>query len=329
MSALDLDAILDLWRLPRPRAYSPTEGGYQNITRFVSCAAGEYVLRVYTNVADAGQQRFEHELLRRLAGAGLSFEVPRPLASDDGDTLRTVDGRLAALFARIGGDPLPKDGGAYLSVAAAALAELDSAMGELPGFDHHPPAFDGDPSRMHPLVTDLEEAARDEAFRLERSDDLADALIFATELAAPAYKSLPQQVTYGDFAFGNTLVRDGRIAGLLDFEHSGIDVRAMDLAVALYRFPAHADALGECDRFGRAYSAVLRLDPSELAAVPALLRLRAAISFAHWVGRFRAGLATPDDVRPRAGRALFTSAWVDANGEALVRNALGWIGERV
>src|SRR5439155_258826 len=123
--------------------------GYQNITRFVSCAAGEYVLRVYTNVADAGQQRFEHELLRRLAGAGLSFEVPRPLASDDGDTLRTVDGRLAALFARIDADPLPKDGGAYLPVAAAALAELDAAMGELPGFDHHPPAFDGDPSRMH------------------------------------------------------------------------------------------------------------------------------------------------------------------------------------
>src|SRR5207245_2093727 len=74
-----LDAILDLWRLPRPRAYSPTAGGYQNVTRFVSCAAGEYVLRVYTNVADAAHQRFEHELLRRLASAGLSFEVPRPL----------------------------------------------------------------------------------------------------------------------------------------------------------------------------------------------------------------------------------------------------------
>src|SRR5439155_20018629 len=93
--------------------------------------------------------------------------------------------------------------------------------------------------------------------------------------------------------------------------------------------PPRGQGLGECVRFGRASSAVLRLGPRELAAVPALLRLRAAMSFAHWVGRFRAGLATPDDVRPRGGRALFTSAWVDANGETLVRNALGWIGERV
>jgi homoserine kinase type II len=329
VSAADLDAICDRWDLPRPRSFAVTEAGYQNITRFLSCASGEYVLRVYTNVADAAHQRFEHELLRRLAGAGLSFEVPRPLPSDDGDTLRTVDGRLVALYPRIVGDPLPENGGGYQTRAAAALAELDHAMGELDQFDHRPPAFGGDPARMHPLVTDLDEAARDGDLRLDHADALGEALAFATDLAAPAYRSLPQQVTYGDFAFGNTLVRDGRITGLLDFEHSGIDVRAMDLAVALYRFPAYADALGEIDRFGRAYSAVLRLDPSELAALPALLRLRAAISFAHWVGRYRAGLAEADDVRPRAARALFTNEWVDANGEALVRSALSWVGERV
>lgn len=329
MSAPDLDAICDRWALPRPRTFAPTQAGYQNITRFVSCESGEYVLRVYTNVANAAHQRFEHELLGRLGAAGLSFEVPQPLPSDDGDTLQNVDGRLAALFARIDGEPLPKDGGGYQAQAAAALAELDRAMGVLDHFDHRPPTFGGDPARMHPLVTDLDEAARDGALRLDRADALGEALAFATDLAAPAYKSLPQQVTYGDFGFGNTLARDGRVTGLVDFEHSGVDVRAMDLAVALYRFPAYADALGECGRFGRAYSAVLPLDPSELAALPALLRLRAAVSFAHWVGRYRAGLASADDVRPRAARALFTTEWVEANGEALVRNALSWIGERV
>jgi Ser/Thr protein kinase RdoA (MazF antagonist) len=328
VSAPDLDRVLDLWRLPRPRAYAPALGGYQNITRFVSCPAGEFVVRVYTNVADAAPQRFEHELLLRLAGAGLSFAVPRPLPSDDGNTLRTVDERLAAVFARIEGDPLPKDGGGHVAAAAAALAELDRAMEGIARFDHAPPVFGGDPARMHPLVTDLEAAAHDRALALERPAVLARALLRATELATSAYASLPRQVTYGDFGFGNTLARDGRVTGLLDFEHAGVDVRAMDLAVALYRFPAHADAFGECERFGRAYSRVLALDPSELASLPALLRLRAAVSFAHWVGRYRAGLATADDVRPRAGRALFTNEWVEANGEALVRSALGWIGER-
>jgi Ser/Thr protein kinase RdoA (MazF antagonist) len=149
------------------------------------------------------------------------------------------------------------------------------------------------------------------------------------ELAPLLYASLPQQVTHGDFAFGNTLVRDGRVTGLLDFEHSGTDVRAMDLAVALYRFPPYADPLSECDSFGLAYSSVLPLDPTEIVALPALLELRAGLSLMHWVGRMRAGIATIEDVRPRAGRALFTHEWVRANGDELVRRAIGWIGERV
>ena len=85
-------------------------------------------------------------------------------------------------------------------------------------------------------------------------------------------------ITHGDFAFGNTLVRYGEVTGLLDFEHSGIDVRAMDLAVALYRFPAHEDSLGQCELFGRAYSSVLALDPAEVIALPALLNVRAGVS---------------------------------------------------
>jgi homoserine kinase type II len=326
---VELDVVCDAWQLPRPRTFVSPEGGYQNVTQFVSCAAGEFVLRLYTNVGDAASRRFEHELLQRLQAPALSFSVPRPVPSDDGDTLRLFEGRLAALFWRIPGVPLPKDGGSLFSQAAAALAELDRAMGQLDRFAHRPPLFGGDPARMHPLVTDLDDAVDDLAFSIARPEDLRRALWRAVELAAPVYSSLPHQVTHGDFAFGNTLERDGRITGMLDFEHSSIDVRAMDIAVALYRFPAYPDALAECERFGRAYCAVLPLDPAELTALPALLRLRAAVSFAHWVGRHRAGLATADDVRPRAGRALFTDEWVEANGEALVRSALGWIGERV
>lgn len=324
----DPDAILDAWRLPRPRVTARAEGGYQNTTLFVSCEDGEFVLRVYSNVDDPARQRFEHELLRRLASAELSFAVPRPLPSDDGDTLRVVGGRLAVLFARIPGETLAKDGGPYVGRAAAALAELDTALGALHEFDHRPPIFDGDVTRVHPLVDDLDEAVAESGLDLDRRGGLRRDLDRTAELAPLLYASLPQQITHGDFAFGNTLVCNGRIAALLDFEHSGVDVRAMDLAVALYRFPAHEDAFGGADAFGRAYSSVLPLDPTEIVALPALLELRAGLSLTHWVGRLRAGLATVEDVRPRADRALFTYDWVRANGDELVRRAIGWIGER-
>lgn len=324
-----MDAILDAWQLPRPRTVTKAEGGYQNTTLFVSCDGGEFVLRVYSNVVDPARQRFEHELLQKLASAELSFAVPRPLPSDDGDTLRVIDGRLAVLFARIPGETLPKDGGAYLGGAAAALAELDAALGPLHEFAHRPPAFDGDLTRVHPRVDDLEGAVSESGVDPSRSRALLRDLERTADVAPLLYSTLPQQITHGDFAFGNTLVRNGRIAGLLDFEHSGLDVRAMDLAVALYRFPAYDDALGQCDAFGRAYSSVLPLDPTEILGLPALLELRAGLTLVHWVGRLRAGLAAIDEVRPRAERAQFTYEWVRANGDQLVRRAIGWIGERV
>jgi len=325
----DVDAILDAWDLPRPRVTAKAEGGNQNTTLFVSCAVGEFVLRVYSNVVDPARQRFEHELLQKLASAELSFAVPRPLPSDDGDTLRVIDGRLAVLFARIPGETLAKDGGAYLGQAAAALAELDVALAALHEFEHRPPSFDADLTRIHALVDDPRDAVREAGLDLDRRDALMRDLDRTAELGPLLYASLPQQVTHGDFAFGNTLVRDGRVTGLLDFEHSGIDVRAMDLAVGLYRFPAYDDPLGECDAFGRAYSSVLPLDPTEILALPALLELRAGLTLIHWVGRMRAGLATLEDIRPRAERALFSYEWVRANGDELVRRAIGWIGERV
>jgi homoserine kinase type II len=325
----ETDDILDAWRLPRPRTVTPAKDGYQNATLFVRCAAGEYVLKIYSNTGERAHRRFEHELLGRLALAELPFAVPRPVRGADGDTLHVVDGQLAALFLLIEGEALPKDGGAYVARAAAALARLDVTLGELERFDNRPPRFDGDLRRVHPLVDDLDEAAAESGLDDARAETLRRILQRTSELATPLYASLPSQLIHGDFAFGNTLVKQGVIAGLVDFEHSGWDVRAMELAAALYRFPAHDDPLGESDRFGRAYCAVLPLDLTELGALPALLLVRSGVFVAHWVGRRRAGLADIDDVRPRAGRALFTAEWVTDNGEELVRRALGWIGERV
>ena len=325
----DIDALLDGWRLPRPRTVATAVQGYQNTTLFVSCASGDYVLKMYSNVAELGHRRFEHELLARLALVELPFAVPRPVPDAEGDTLRSLDGRPAALFTRIEGEAVPKDGGAYVIPAAAALARLDTVMAELDQFGHRPPRFEGDLGRVHPLVDDIDGAVEDSGLDASQTTLLHRALDHASELSAPMYASLPRQVTHGDFAFGNTLVKDGVVTGLVDFEHAGIDVRAMDLAAALYRFPAHEDSLGECERFGRAYCAVLLLDVTEIAALPALLLVRSGVFVAHWVGRYRAGLATIDEVRPRAARALFTAGWVEEHGAELVRRAIGWIGERV
>jgi Ser/Thr protein kinase RdoA (MazF antagonist) len=56
----------------------------------------------------------------------------------------------------------------------------------------------------------LDEAIRESGLEPHRQIAFRRALERTAEVATPLYASLPQQVTHGDFAFANTLMRDGR-----------------------------------------------------------------------------------------------------------------------
>ena len=71
-----MDEVLDAWELARPRSITPTRWGVNNHTSFVSCPAGEFVLRVYLNPTDptAAQQ-----VVMRLPAPPYRGEIPRAL----------------------------------------------------------------------------------------------------------------------------------------------------------------------------------------------------------------------------------------------------------
>ena len=105
-------------------------------------------------------------------------------------------------------------------------------MGQLARLDRpvRPP---GELRDVHPLVPEplaaLDELALGHdrariALLFERVGASHDALV----------ASLPWQITHGDFSYGNILIADGVVTGMLDFEFSGPDIRAADLACAIY-----------------------------------------------------------------------------------------------
>ena len=71
------------------------------------------------------------------------------------------------------------------------------------------------------------------------------------------------------------------------------------------------------------YRSVLALDPIEIAALPALVLRHAAVSFAHWTGRWRQGLSPVDDPRERARRLARLAEWLTDEGPRLVTVAAG------
>lgn len=311
------DALLDAWALPRPRALSRANWGISNESWFVRSEAGDHVLRLHVHQR-AEAVRFEHELLRRLATADLTFRTPKPLETEAGDTLaiEIVSARPAALFRRIEGEHLEDDDVAGVARAAAAFAMLDIALGAIDRTDVAAPVFSGDLRAVHRAISDL---AQLEELAGSAARGLAEA---AAENATAIYRSLPTQLIHGDFAFGNVLVRDGRVRGVLDFEYAGRNVRAMELGGALRNVlsKGYREQLWRPVLHG--YLRTLSLDPAEIAALPALILLQAAVILVWWAGRAVEGHSTAEALAQRVDHALTVRDWIAANSTRLIAEAL-------
>lgn len=311
------DELLDAWALPRPRELTRASRGISNETWFVHSEAGDHVLRLYVN-KHTEAIRLEHELLRRLATADLTFRTPRPLETESSDTL-AIDfesARQAALFRRIEGETLNDADVAGIAKAAAAFASLDVALAAIDRTDVSSPLFSGDLRTVHSAISDLaqvEEVASPQARPLVEE---------AAESAAVIYSSLPTQLIHGDFSLGNVLIRAGGVRGVLDFEHAGRNVRAMELGGVL----RNVLTKGNRERlWAPALHSSLRtlpLDPMELAALPAIVLLQSAIVVVWLAGRVLEGQSTPQTLARHLDQALALREWISSSGARLVAEAL-------
>ena len=315
MTAPELADLVASWPVQPPWSLRPVGSGTNNLSRFVDAASGRFFLRVYQNTADAGQVGFEHRLLAELDRASLPFRVPSPVTARDGRTVAaTADGRLAALFRVLPGEPLARRDVGQIRRCGEALGQLHRALAriDLAGARAWPTY--GDLERVHPLVPDplaavgqlgLGEIARRRVARIVRA---------LAETAPGLYGTLPRQLTHGDPGPGNMLQVEGRISAVLDFEFAGPDLRAVDAAVGWYwsigpnwdggRERAFGDA------FLEGYLGANGLTAAELSALPTLSRLERTVALLHRIGRWRQGLAAPEEAREQAERLLRLDDWL-------------------
>ena len=314
---------LRVWPIT-PRSVRRTEHGLNNESYFVDADEGKFVARIYRNTAEPARVRGEHDLLARLALQELPFEVPAPLPAEGGDTLAVLESpegpRLAALFPRIPGEPATL-GVPHAHLAGRALARLDAALGRL-DLPVRAPATIRD---VHPLVPDPI-GALDELY-LGAADAGVRRLFEDVNAAHDALAgSLPRQIVHGDFAFINVLVAEGKVTGMLDFEFAGPDIRAADLATAMYIITVRATDQQRwpvLEALTAGYRRSLPLDPLEVAAIPELMRRRSAIGIIHWIGRFRQGIAPRQEPLDRIVRGAMLTTWLDVNAARVATTVAG------
>lgn len=138
----------------------------------------------------------------------------------------------------------------------------------------------------------------------------------------PLYTTLPRQMAHRDFKGDNLLVVGDTVSAVLDFEFAGEDLRAVDVALGLLHlgrewvgYPGWWP-LGAA--FARGYTTTGVLTVEEAAAVPTLMRLRAAYAIAYFIGRCQAGTYAWDRPIPILARVVRILDWLETNEPALV-----------
>lgn len=308
----------------------PLTRGTNNLMYRVETTTGAYALRIAGAQVSERRLRFEYDILSQLDAARLPFSLPLPLLTAQGDCFARIAFSEAevcvTLTPFIPGEHPRGDDLAQAVGAGEALGLLDAALATVIPAEPAD-ALDwrstGDLAHCHPLVPEPRAAIGELLFPAESLARLVeeyDALLVSSALL---YASLPRQLSHEDVDTSNVLMVSEHVTGVLDFEFCALDLRPMDLVVALTWWPAGRFGSGDewpiIAALLRGYARQYTLAPAEVAAIPTLFHLRAYTSLIHRLGRYRQGLSPLEHVIARASAALERSDWLRANGERLTQ----------
>ncbi len=244
--------------------------GIENTNYFVTTTRGDYVLTLFEKLSPA-ELPFHLGLMAHLDQQGIPS--PAPAADVDGRLFSMLNGKPAALLARLSGKTVTAPTPAHCREVGSMLARIHLAGRSYSGRLDHPrgprwwrevaplvrPFLDADGAAL--LDSELEFQSR------HRCADLARGPIHA------------------DLFRDNVLFDSERIGGVIDFYFAGIDCLLFDVAVTFNDWCVHPGGeidLSRAHALLVAYHARRPFTPSERDAWPLLLR-SAALRF--WLSR--------------------------------------------
>jgi homoserine kinase type II len=245
--------------------------GVENSNYALKTEAGDFILTLYEKRVDPAELPYFLGLMDHLAGRGLA--CPTPVHGRDGQALRELAGRPAAIVTFLPGVWPRRVRPEHCAPLGRALAGMHVAGA---GFSILRPNALG-PSGWAPLLDGCRARGDEVQPGLVAELDAALAGILA---AWPAEGTLPRGHIHADLFPDNVFFlpgADGRpqVSGLIDFYFACTDLLAYDVAVCLNAWCFEADYafnVTKARALLSAYDAVRPLSAAERAALPVLAR---------------------------------------------------------
>jgi homoserine kinase type II len=286
-----LDAFLAAYDIGRAVSLQGITEGVENSNFLLITEHGRFILTLYERRVDPADLPFFLGLMDHLAAKGVP--CPTPVHGRDGEALRRLCGRPAAVVSFLEGTSPRRVQAAHCAALGKALARLHLAGASFVMVRPNNLSVQGWRS--------LFEGCRAGADRvLDGLEAEIDQELAEIEHAWPV--DLPRGIIHADLFPDNAFFQGDRLTGIIDFYFACVDIIAYDLAVCLNAWcfePDGAFNITKARQMLAAYRAEREFTPRELEALPLLAR-GAALRFLltrlfDWQNRVEGALVRPKD----------------------------------
>ncbi len=266
----ELTTFLGHYAVGELESFKGILAGIENTNYFVTTSEGEFVLTIFEQLVWEELPYFL-DIMAFLA----EHEVPsaHPIADREGDYLRQLKEKPAALVERLSGSSVE-------TPSTTQCAEIGQALGRMHSMAHN---FDGKRDNPRGIgwcrdsITQLSNHLQDEERSLLQQEQAFQ--------ATSARTTLPQGVIHADLFRDNALFVEDHLTGIIDFYYACNDALLYDVAVTVNDWCSDEKGAIDLPRYQallQHYRSQRRFDPAETEAWPAMLRA-AALRF--WLSR--------------------------------------------
>ena len=223
VAADELADFLKHYEIGELLSYKGIAEGVENSNFLLHTTSGSFILTLYEKRVAKGDLPFFLGLMTHLASRGLN--CPQPVKDRNGEALRTLAGRPAAIITFLEGVWPRKPNAAHCAGTGQVLAEMhlagaDFAMSRANALSVSGwrPLFEQAQARANEVQPGLRDFLAAELDYLENGVWRAD---------------LPQGVIHADLFPDNVFFLGDRVSGIIDFTFACTDMLAYDVAICL------------------------------------------------------------------------------------------------
>lgn len=330
--SMELSLFAQAWPLLDGGTYEQLGFGRSHWTRVIRTSDQSFVLRVYDEHTTLAKIRYELALLKELQDQALPFAIPTPIPNRHEQFLTSIQGdggrQWAILWQYIVGENANFSNSLHAYEAGKALGHLARALNDL---SCNQDLIDNpNPSYQQLLIGYSKNLALLDDLPMDNPQHTKFVALIQEMLSQSSdwYTTLPQQIIHNDFIPGNILVDGSTISGIVDFESTRLDLRIMDLVVALCHWPYDLFGTGAewpiIDALGKGYALYRPLHQEESQNLPQLVRLRWTINVLYFARRYLQGALPARVFKMFLEGALRNEQWVAKNGAELIQRARDW-----